>query len=68
MANDFKEIECKQCVKLLDEIGKLKRGQGILKTIIKNLVDEVQKLEEQLQNEVNYSETLTEAIKEMRGE
>ena len=60
------EIGCKQCELLLSENGRLKRGREIQRLKIKEMAQELQRYEERLQEEVNYSAKLAETIKEIQ--
>ena len=59
----FEEIACKQCQLLLRENGILKRGRDVQRLKIREQAEELQKLEEQLQEEVNFSNSISELLK-----
>ena len=61
----MQEITCKQCELLLRENGVLKNGREIQRLKIREMAIERQGYREQLQEEVNYSASLAELIKEM---
>jgi len=64
---------CKQCKMLLDinyklayENGTLKRGREVQRLKIREQAEEMQKMEEQIQEEINYSASMSEALKDLQ--
>ena len=64
---------CKQCEMLLDmnkrlahENGTLKRRREIQRLKIREQAEEMQKMEEQIQEEINYSASMSEALKDLQ--
>ena len=64
---------CKQCKMLLDinyklayENGTLKRGREVQRLKIREQAEELQKMEEQIQEEINYSASMSEALKDLQ--
>ena len=62
--SDFQEFECKQCELLLRENKIIKNLREILRLKIGKMSEEMQKLEEQLQEEVNFSNSMAELLKQ----
>ncbi len=73
------KVTCRQCDLLIKELGVYRKrhdeerrqiltqtgAKKLLRLKIRDMAQELQKLEEQLQDEVNYSSTLSETIKEL---
>ena len=52
--------------KLAYENGTLKRGREIQRLKIREQAEEMQKMEEQIQEEINYSASMSEALKDLQ--
>jgi len=76
--NKIIEIECEQCKLLLNENGKLKRGQEILKSMIKNreldkrkrdgeLLDVADRVESLLEYKDFQDDEIKDIINKLRG-
>ena len=59
------EITCKQCLLLLDQNGKLKRGQELLKFENKRKAKKIKEQYEELQKQERQIELLTDQVERM---
>lgn len=58
-------IDCKQCVKLLDENGRLKRGQELQRSENKRKAEKIKKQYEELQKQETQINLLTDQVEKM---
>ena len=76
----MKELECQQCELLLRELSVYKKrheiNRGVMSSMtglrrimrikLRGMAEEIKKMEERLQEEIEYSSCLSETLKEMK--